>query len=189
MLPLLFSLGFSVLGEAEPVYKVVDKDGNITYTDQPPGVSKLEPFKLPPINPVSSPAPKPDLNAPLESSADSAAQADSDGEAIRYSQAVILSPRDQQLILHDQLSIIIQLGLDPQIRAGHLVQFWLNGKPLGRPVEATAYQLDNIKRGAHRIGATVLDAQGRSLISAAPVQIHVKRHFKRSVAPTQPNST
>ena len=189
ILPFLFLLGFSVQGLSEAVYKVVDENGNITYTDQPQAPSALKPVKLPPINPVSSPPIKPAANSSLEPSTETGgtAQAHNAGEPVGYSRAVILSPRNNQLILHNQVNLIIQLGLEPQLQAGHQIQFWHNGQPLGLPVQATAYQLDNIERGAHRLGATVLDARGRSLIRATPVKIHVKRHFKRPAISVQPS--
>src|SRR5690606_42036520 len=44
-------LGFSlVFGASAQIYKTVDKDGKVIYTDKPPADQPAEAVKLPPIN-------------------------------------------------------------------------------------------------------------------------------------------
>lgn len=148
------------------VYKLVDEDGNITYTDQPASAADTATLaKLSPLNQIPT----------LLASTD-------DGETERfagYSSALIVSPENDSIIPHSQISIIIQLSLSPQLQAGHRVQFWFDGAPQGQPVAATAYQIDNIERGSHSLSARVFNSQGQLLISTPSVEVHVKRHFAR----------
>ncbi len=162
-------LTIAVVTQAAEVYKVIDTDGNVTYTDQPDS-SAAKPLNLPQINQAAAPIPR--------AEDDPAAKA----EAVfsGYSRARITSPQDQAVILHSQVNIIVQLALEPQLQPGHLVQFSVNGVAVGQPIGATAYQLDNIERGSHRIGATIVDRKSRALMVAKPVIVHVKRHFKRN---------
>jgi predicted porin len=45
----------AAMSQAAEVYKIVDADGNITYTDQP-GASAAERLNLPQINQTTAPA-------------------------------------------------------------------------------------------------------------------------------------
>ena len=159
----------AAMSQAAEVYKIVDADGNITYTDQP-GDSTAERLNLPQINQTAAPATR------VEQEPAATAEADFAG----YSRAHLSSPEDGAVILHNQVNIIVQLALEPQLQPGHLVQFSVNGVAQGLPVSATAYQLDNIERGSHRIGAAVVNGENRIVIAAKPVTVHVKRHFKRN---------
>lgn len=156
------------------VYKLVDEDGNITYTDQPASAADTATLaKLSPLNQIST---------VLASTDDKALAETADGETERfagYSSALIVSPENDSIIPHNQISIFIQLSLSPQLQAGHRVQFWFDGAPQGQPVAATAYQIDNIERGSHSLSARVFNAQGQLLISTDSVEVHVKRHFAR----------
>ena len=164
-------IGLDSLAE---VYKLVDEDGNITYTDQPASAADTATLaKLSPLNQIST---------VLASTDDKALAETADGETeffAGYNSALIVSPENDSIIPHSQISIIIQLSLSPQLRAGHRVQFWFDGAPQGQPVAATAYQIDNIERGSHSLSARVFNAQGQLLISTASVEVHVKRHFAR----------
>jgi len=162
-------LVLAAMSQAAEVYKIVDADGNITYTDQP-GASAAERLNLRRINQAAAPA------ARVEDGPTANAEAD----LVGYSSARISSPVHQAVILHNQANIIVQLALEPQLQPGHLVRFSVNGVAQGLPVSATAYQLDNIERGSHSIGAAVVDGKNRVLIAAKPVIVHVKRHFKRN---------
>ena len=162
-------LVLAAMSQAAEVYKIVDADGNITYTDQP-GASAAERLNLRRINQAAAPA------ARVEDGPTANAEAD----LVGYSSARISSPVHQAVILHNQANIIVQLALEPQLQPGHLVRFSVNGVAQGLPVRATAYQLDNIERGSHSIGAAVVDGKNRVLIAAKPVIVHVKRHFKRN---------
>ena len=165
-------LVLAAMSQAAEVYKIVDADGNITYTDQP-GASAAERLNLRRINQAVAPA------APA-AGVEGEPTANAEADLVGYSSARISSPVHQAVILHNQANIIVQLALEPQLQPGHLVRFSVNGVAQGLPVSATAYQLDNIERGSHRIGAAVVDGKNRVLIAAKPVIVHVKRHFKRN---------
>jgi len=162
-------LVLAAMSQAAEVYKIVDADGNITYTDQP-GASAAERLNLRRINQAAAPAVR----------VEDGPTANAEADLVGYSSARISSPVHQAVILHNQANIIVQLALEPQLQPGHLVMFAVNGVAQGLPVSATAYQLDNIERGSHRIGAAVVDGKNRVLIAAKPVIVHVKRHFKRN---------
>ncbi len=168
---LAITLGLGSLNTSAEVYKVVDQDGNITYTDQPAATATLQ--KLPPLNPMPGSIP------PLGDSELVGPTEDESPLFSGYSNAVIVSPENDSVIPHHQVSIIIQLALSPQLQAGHWVQYWFDGAAQGQPVAAMAYQLDNIERGTHILSASIFDDQGKLVISTPAIRVHVKRSFSR----------
>ena len=175
----LFAVISSLLASVEiystEIYKVVDANGNITYTDQPEPEAQLAPLALPAVNKISAAEPGPaGINQPLN-----AEQLAPPPVFAGYTQAYILSPEHDQIIPNQQRNIIIQLSLQPQLQPGHRVQFLRNGQPQGAPVGATAYQLEDLERGSHQINAQIQTAQGKIILALKPVTIHVQRHFKR----------
>lgn len=157
----------SVAAGAAGLYKIVDEKGNVTYTDQPPADSKTDEVKLKPINSV--PAVRPTKKISPETSV----------EFSGYSVASVASPRPDQIVSNEQLNLVVQLTLEPQLQEGHLVQFIYDGSPRGTPVAATSYAIGDLYRGAHSVSAQVIDATGAVLIAAPPVTFHVQRQFVR----------
>lgn len=155
------------LSSAE-VYKIVDKDGKVTYTDKPPASSPNAPLELPPINtqPGLLPSPPPDESPPAEEA--------------RYSRIAILQPPASYTVTPGQLDLIVQVEIKPELQTGHLVKFLLDGKPVGRPLPATQIRLDNLERGTHKIEAIILDANGRRVAGSTPVEFHVQRPSRLS---------
>ena len=158
------------------VYKVVDANGNVTYTDQPQPNAQLAPLALPPVNKI--PSAEPLLDTLVDPQAMEEAQPL--GSFAGYSQARILAPVQDAIIPNQQRKLIIQLQLTPQLQPEHRVQFYKNGRPLGSPVTALVYELDNLERGTYQLGAQVQTGTGRLLVSVPPVDIHVQRHFRRN---------
>ena len=151
------------------IYKIVDPEGNITYTDTPPAEKSADQLELPPINqlPVSKPAMAAEL--PLETKVFPG-----------YSVVNLVRPVDDALIYYDQQNIVIQLALTPELQLGHLVQFYLDGAAYGRPVVATSYAVGNLERGSHTVSARVVTAQGEVVANSQSVRVNVQRHFKRN---------
>ena len=158
------------------LYKVVDADGNITYTDQPQPNAQLAPLTLPPVNKM--PAAEPQVKS-TDDPPDSQEAQPSEPFA-GYSQARISAPVQDAIIPNQQRKLMIQLQLTPPLQPEHRVQFYRNGRPLGPPVAALVYELDNLERGTHQLSAQVQSSAGRLLVSAPPVDIHVQRHFRRN---------
>jgi len=162
---------------AAGVYKVVDDQGNITYTDTPPAETVTDEMVLPAINPISSPIPAP-VPTPVQSSTSE------DGEPAMafsgYSFAALVAPLNDSLVHFDQPVVLAQLALTPELETDHLVQFYVDGSVAGEPVAATSFAIRGLERGSHRISARVLSSQGAVLVITRPVTVHVQRHFKRN---------
>jgi hypothetical protein len=163
---------------AAAVYKTVDKQGNIIYTDTPPAATAVNEVTLPPINPISSPtdpAPAALPPVPPESS-----DADPVTAFTGYSFIALASPVDGTLVHFDESNLLAQLVLTPGLEADHLVQFYVDGSAYGSAIPSLSLSISGLERGSHRISARVLSSRGAVLAIAAPVTVHVQRHFKRN---------
>lgn len=144
------------------VYRIVDESGRVTYTDKPPAGHKGEKVDLPAINT------QPGIVVP-------AADNDDEAAVIRYRRIEILQPGDGSTIPSAQLELIVQVGIEPALQAGHLISVLLDGEPVTRPTAATSLRLDNLERGMHRLEAKVVNQQGQRVASSEPVTIYVQR--------------
>ncbi|MDA9347908.1 DUF4124 domain-containing protein [Porticoccaceae bacterium] len=160
---------------AAPVYKVVDDQGNVTYTDTPAAETATNEIVLPAINPISSPIP-----ASISSTAESPDPLDAEpAKAFAgYSSVALAAPLDGSLVHFDQPNLLVQLALTPQLEADHLVQFYVDGSAYGKAIPGISLSIGGLERGSHRISARVLSSQGAVLAITNPVTVHVQRHFK-----------
>ena len=153
----------------QTIYRVIDAQGKVSYTDTPPKDGKAEPVTLKEAN--TQPAVE----------ARKAEKPAAEPAAIPYTRVEIVEPANDSTIPPGQLSVAVQLLLEPALQAGHKVQFFLDDKPQGPAAATTAITLGDLYRGSRTIRAAVVDASGASVAQSKPVVIHVKRmsvHFK-----------
>jgi hypothetical protein len=146
------------------VYRVVDENGNITYTDNPPTDSpSVEPIKLPSIN--TQPAPQ--VSTPT--------QQKTEDEELSYEQLSIASPAQGATITPGERSIPVEVSLTPALREGHAIQLLFNGQPFGAPSNSTLFNIQPLIRGEHHIQAYVIDSKNNVVIRSGTTTVYVKR--------------
>ncbi len=86
-------------------------------------------------------------------------------------------PVNDATIRNNEGVVQISLVLDPplMIREGHKIQYYLNNKPHGIPVETTSIRFSNINRGTHNVSADVIDKNEQPVFQAAAVTFHLHR--------------
>ena len=148
---------------AGSVYKTVDEEGNVSYTDNPPSEGdRAEPVDLPAINtqPALEVKLKPKEQPPKETG---------------YKEVSILSPAQDATIPPGQRNVVVQVFLEPALKPSHRVQLLHNGNPHGQPAFATSFTIDELIRGMHTLQAQVVDESDAVVASSQTVTIHVKR--------------
>ncbi|MGV6807758.1 MAG: DUF4124 domain-containing protein [bacterium] len=157
---------------ATTVYKIVDEQGNVTFTDKPPAgereKAKAEKVVVKPANiqqPVSLAKSR---SAPNDEN-------DPAGEFQGYGSARIASPADQATIPPGQTSVTVQVALQPALQQNHRVQFLVNGKNAGEPVSGTSTTLSSLARGEYTLSAKIIDGSGKPLATTKSITIYVKR--------------
>lgn len=173
---LLFStlLALAATGASAQIYRVVDEDGRVTYTDTPPGdeasqetrKSTSEKLSLPSINiqPGTEIAPR---------------EASDDGDQVSgYRYVAIAAPEDDTTIPPGQLEVSVQVAMEPDLKPGHRVLLHYNDEPHGEPTTSTRFVLSELIRGSYPIRAEILDQEGTVVAASEPVTLHVKRHSR-----------
>ena len=150
------------------VYRWVDEEGNVVYSDQPhPGAERIEELE---VQTLPAPPPPP----PLE-------RTPQPQPAPGYEAVRIERPRPDETIIDTQGNFTVAGSLQPplQAAAGHRVRLLLDGKPVGEPGTSLSFSLTNIDRGTHTVQLEVVDRDGKRVAASEPVTFHLRRPFVR----------
>lgn len=159
ILVLLSVTGFASVAIAE-VYRTVDEEGNITFTDVPDeGAEKIdikEPQTISNPNPAEY-KPLPKKQTPREV----------------YRGISISSPANDQAVRSNAGTVTITTKVDPRLIPSHEVVIYIDGKEIGRGTSATANNLD---RGTHTASAKIINSAGKTIISSSSSTFHLLRN-------------
>ena len=169
---ILLALGLgSGLAQADAVYKWVDAQGNVHYTDHPrPGAEKVRLPKTQTYRPPSiteAPTPVPDTSTATPTTG--------------YKQFTIASPASQANLWYVH-EVQVAVSLSPALRSGDTLTYQLDGQSIG-PTTQSSVTFKDIARGAHTASVTLNSANGATL-SAGPVTFFV--HQKTILGPKPP---
>lgn len=153
----------ATVAQAE-VYKSTNDKGEVIYSDIPS--QGAERVKLPSLPTYTAPPLAPSTRATRDSA-----------ENAFYENFSFNKPKNDETVRNNLGIIMIETRLAPalQTKLRHRIQFYLDGEPNGPLLDRTAITLSNIERGAHTLSASVLDKDGKVLISTGDVTVHIKR--------------
>jgi hypothetical protein len=156
------------------VYKVVDKDGNVTYTDQPPADGS-GPVELKPISVIEAPAyqvkPK---------SGDAAGDAEGDKEMSlqdlrkNYRDFAIVSPQQEESVWRPDGPFPVAWNTKYALREGMQVTIFLDGKRHSTTTQQMV-PMANLDRGEHVVKAELRDAKNQLIAESAPVTFFIRQ--------------
>jgi len=136
--------------QAAVIYKWVDADGVVHYSDQAsPGAEKIVT-----AGSSSSPAASSARNA----SGPIAAPPRSAQGGLNYTAFSITSPASEQTFFGDDV-VAVHLNLNPSLRPNQTITWHLNGKQLDFPPSAVSFALPRLDRGTYALAATITDQQ------------------------------
>lgn len=172
MLAMLLLLPLAAAAEQEKeIYRTVDEDGNVIYSDTPPAPD-AEPVELDPVTTV--PAYEGEQAGP-----DQAAD-DEEGEesGVAYDGVEIVYPTADEAIRHNGGQVPFRVVLRPEgveLAESHRVEILVDGSVRGSGSGLTV-TVGPIDRGPHSVTARVIDAGGNPLASSQPVNFFLLRH-------------
>lgn len=167
-IPLLVMLFFMSLSVSAEVYRSVDEDGNVIFSDQPsPGAEEI---KIDKIQTIDAPPVKP---KPLDTGSEKSR--DKNKEA--YSKVAILTPTNDESISANDGNISVGVSVSPELQTknGHQVVLFLDGNEVAR---STSMKLDltNLDRGTHTLAVAVMDEKGNEIKRSDTISFTVQRH-------------
>jgi len=156
------------------VYKTVDEDGNVTYTDQPPKDGS-KPIKLRPISIIEAPiyatVPKAD-----EEAADGEAGKEMSLKNLRknYQDFAIVSPRPEESVWHPDGPVTVAWSAGYQLQIGMKVTVYMDGKKQATTTDQII-PVSDLERGEHTVTAELTDSRNRKIATAQPVTFYIQR--------------
>jgi hypothetical protein len=163
------------------IYKTVDANGNVSYSDTPPANGPSEQVQLRETN--STPAPE-----MTEPATPDPAGAPDDSGGVSYSVA-IASPANETTIAMGPGIFSVSAAVEPALEQGLLLQLFVDGSPSGSPQSSNDWTLTNVFRGAHDLSVAVVGKGGDQLATSAPVRVYVLRPSVNSPARSGPRPT
>lgn len=159
---------------AQQIYKTVDENGNVVFTDIPPRDDEVgEQIVVEQPNSFSVDEAVGDRSQWIvEPDADEDADAEEPRE--RYLSLAIVSPADDEAIRENAGNITIVTEPTPHLKVGHRMRLIMDGQQVQEGRQAQ-FKLENVDRGTHTIATEILDEQGRVLIRSAPSTFHMLR--------------
>ena len=163
---LCLALPAVALGGAE-VYRWVDDDGQVHYSDRPsPGADRVVIEVAPPS---SSPAPG-------VASAQTPSPTDDKPAAAAYESLTIRSPGQDEVLWNIEGQLDVAVAPQPALQRGHTLQLLLDGQPVAELEPGTTRtRLSDVYRGRHTLVARIQDGSGSTLIQSAPVTFQVQQ--------------
>ena len=156
------------------VYKIVDKDGNVTYTDQAPADGS-PPIELRPISVIE---------APIYATAPAATQEDSvsaDGKEMsltylrkNYQDFAIVSPQQEESVWRPEGPIPVAWNTQYALQDGMQVTLFLDGKKHSSTTQQMV-AMTGLERGEHVLTAELRDVKNRVIAKAEPVTFFVRQ--------------
>jgi len=162
ILPLLL---WPLLGAAEPVYKIVGPDGQVTYTDEPEqGAQRIEVPGVPSYpSPALPPSSAPSTREPPD-------------PAIRsYRRVRIVQPPHEQAMWNDLGRVEVVVEVDPPLAPGHHIAVTLDGR-LAASGRGGSFFIDGVLRGEHTLIASVVGKDGEVLRRSDPLTFYLLKH-------------
>jgi len=149
--------------QAQAVYKVIQPDGTVEYTDAPPPGEAAKQIEVPPLNSADPVAP-PGAVSSMEAS----------GESEGYSQFRITSPGNGEAIRDNAGNVNVDLSLEPPLRSGDKIDVQVDGRSVGGG-KSTAITLSDMDRGTHSVQAVVKNRNGKVVARSNSVSFTLQR--------------
>jgi hypothetical protein len=170
LLPLLsLMLPLSALPEGE-VYRVVDKDGNVTYTDQRPS-AEAQPMDLPELSVIKTDVPPP----PASESAVEVIKPPTPRELRRlYSDFRITRPQQEETFWGTENTVVVAWGSSQPVLPDLSAKLYVDGQ--AQDVAGSGSVSLTLERGEHTVYAELLDARNRRIVTTDTITFFVKQH-------------
>lgn len=165
ILLVLAGLTLSLAAVSQEIWRWVDKDGIVHYSDQPGSPDA----KL--INVVD---PNSYEGDPATATYRSSGGSPDEPADPMYESLTIVQPSAEQVFFGADTVVRIEAALDGTMQTGHSLAFYVNGNR--RPATSGfGLELRNLPRGTYVVQASVLDPTGTALITSDQIAFHVRQ--------------
>ena len=166
--------------QAVPVYRWVDENGQVNYSDRPgPGAVLME---------LSTGAPSVDAgqsSGPGRSPPRGQQRATEPQASVAaiYETFAVLQPASGETLWGTAGNVEIAIGISPGLQPHHSLALHMDGELAVFGIRATRFAIEAVPRGEHTVQAVILDDDDRELLRSVPVTFHVQQtsiHYPRN---------
>ena len=152
--------------EGTKLYRIVDKNGNVSYSDQPsPGAEEVIIKDAPSINIKKTDV---DFEA-LEEQLEAQREVSSD----YYSLFEFAELKEDGVIRNNGGFVTLTASLKPNLSKGHLIKFYIDGKLIGQAQKVLTITAQEVEYGSHKASFTVVSKTGVKIQESQPVNFHL----------------
>lgn len=171
---MVFSLMAAVNPLMAQVYKTVDENGHVTYTDRPPADGS-KPMDLPTLSVVEVPVyEKTARESAKNATGEQNTEISLKNLRRKYRDFAIISPQNEESVWNPQQAVPVAWSVSNPLQDGMTVTLFIDGKKQS-PTTQSIIPLAGLVRGAHTITAELVDARNRKIATAKPVTFFIKQ--------------
>lgn len=152
------------------LYKGLDSEGNVSYSDKPfSNAKEITPPTITVVDPVKVKPKKIIDEKPVN-------------KKFIYRKFSISSPTDQQTIWNNP-ALTVSLNLKPALNTaeGHKIWLFMDGKPIVKNSSSQTLSIGLAERGEHQLQAHIRNKAGKVIKQTKSITVHIKRTIvKRS---------
>lgn len=153
------------------IYKTIDKEGNVVYSDsRTPGQSNEE-VKLKPITPL------PAISTPNKVQPYASTREPPSAKNF-YSQLKIVEPVNGGTVRNEG-NFTVRVQTQPTLASGHRARLLLDGIKVSQEKKTMIFTLLNVDRGSHDLLVEIVDGNNRVIQTSKTSQVFVQRSVFR----------
>jgi hypothetical protein len=171
VLPLVLAVSTAALAEGE-IYKVVDANGNVTYTDQRPSAN-AQPLDLPPLSVVQTEEPVPDTPDAAAAAPEENAEPTLRDLQRQFRDFRISRPMPDETFWGTENTVVVTWESAQPIPPNLRVTLYVDGE--ARQAEGAGSVTLTLDRGQHQVYAELRDERNRRVAGTETVTFFVKQ--------------
>jgi hypothetical protein len=164
---ILAGLAMTLTASAQEIYRWVDKDGVVHFSDQPGAANAV---LITVIEPNSFEG---DDAGGDSSNSGAATEQPSEPDVPSYRGLSITSPAADQVFFGADAVVTATAEVDGTLEPDHSIVFFLNGER--HESDGGSAEFANLPRGSYFLRASILDGNGKPVISSAQTTFHVRQ--------------
>lgn len=169
-----------IAAQSGEIYKVVDEQGNVTFTDQPPP-DGAQPMDLPPLSVVETETAVPPPGQAAQAGEETKEPTTRDLRK-QFRDFRITQPQQEETFWGTANSVVVAWGSSQAVPAEFSARLYVDGSPQDVPGSGSITL--TLDRGEHKVYVELLDARKRQIITTETVTFFVKQAsvgFNRSL--------
>ncbi|WP_455217373.1 DUF4124 domain-containing protein [Kaarinaea lacus] len=148
------------------VYKRVNPDGSVEFTDIPNEVDQ-KPVEVSPPSSYTAPRMPPPKAEPV-------AGPPPEKAPTSYESVAIASPANDATLRDNAGNVSVTAISKPPLHKDHTFILMMDGKQVGKDPKGK-FQLTNLDRGSHSFSVQISDEKGKMISKSQPITVHLHR--------------